>query len=97
MAFEEPGNWTSISDMLTYTNEVTEFSFGTGILITAWFIAIMTITRKTTDFGNAFTASSFICSVLALMMRGLGLVSDLIMFGFIFMTIGGFLYVWFRN
>jgi len=88
-------NATNFYQTMSYANDVTDGLFTTGVLGAVFFILYAAFSRYGSD--RAFAASSFICTVLATMLRGIGAVSDGAMVVFIMMTAVGILMLGRRN
>ena len=74
-AYPTPNVTAGMGNMTQYVNVVTEGYFGIGLLLTLWVIMFMSFRR----WGDteAFAAANFITTVLAGMLRGLNILSDM--------------------
>jgi hypothetical protein len=95
----EPYNLSGLQnsgDLLTLTqqtNIIADGLLGFILLIILWFVLF--IAFKTYDVKRALAGSSFICSIIAIFLRLLSLITDQVMFGmFIIAAISFILIKW---
>lgn len=88
-------NITSFVKFFEYGNTVTSNGFTTGIIGMFWMV--MFISLKRFDTPSAFTASSFLTSLIAILFRVSGLLSETIALIPIIMTGIGFLILYVKN
>lgn len=81
-------NATGIYDMAKFVNDVSNYngiSFFSMFLVVIWFIIFLVLKRN--DVMDSFFAASFICFVLALMLSYIQLVSSIMIFPFMGLTL----------
>lgn len=83
--------------MLTYVNEQTSGLFGTTVLFGILVVAIIAMYQRDGDFSAAFVVGCFITTILSVLFKIMGLITDVVMFTFILATVGGFAYLWFKK
>ena len=94
MAFNAPsGNITSGVNFFQWLNTSIEGWFFPGVLIAAYFVIFVRLLYSTEKTSQAFTATSFICMVLSILLRVADLVSNLVMVIFIICTAVGAVWV----
>lgn len=96
MAFILPtsGNETII-DLILYDNMISGGWLGIGVLFTFWVIFFVTLLRFNPI--RAFTTSSFIIALLAVLFRVMGLVQNLVMLSAIVLFILSFAALYFMQ
>ena len=73
---------TTISDMVVYSNNITDQVF-MGVFTYALFFMFLMIFKKSSDFEESIIASSFIMFILSLFLRNMGLVNFIVPLSFI--------------
>lgn len=77
--FPWPGeNMTSVFSLLNYANVLTDNFLGTGILITIAVISI--IVSKSFSSDKAFGFAGFLCLIVAILLRFMSLISDMVLY-----------------
>jgi len=79
-------NITSLGDFAIKTNDFMGGAIGVSILLILFTITFVSMVRKVENKMNAFTASLFFTSIVAMMLRAVPLVSDKVMWGAIILT-----------
>jgi hypothetical protein len=80
-------NVTNATNMWTLTESVNELSAGwLGVAVLITLSVILFISLKDYPMKEAFAATCFISTVLALLLRVLGLISDFVMFIYVIAT-----------
>lgn len=89
MAFSPPaGNMTSLTQMLSWTNEVVDSFLFPGILGVVFFIIFikLLLNQYETSTAKPFAAASFVCMILSVLLRVTNLISNSFMVIFIILT-----------
>ena len=87
MAYDAPsGNITSMTDFLTYIDTAVNNWYLAGIIVALYFIMLIKMMYNTNNTAQAFTASSFICMILTILLRVTDLVNTSFMVIFIILT-----------
>jgi len=94
MVFPQP-NITRPYELITYSNTVTDGMFGVIILLCLFIVIFMSL--KTYKTSAAMGAACFITTLLAIMLRLMGALSDTILFVCIFATLGSLSFLIFEN
>lgn len=76
MAWKEPGNMTGLVDYFTYLNDVTNAKFFPFIIIALFIILFTGLLYTKRKAINSFLVASFVCAVISIIVRTIGLVSD---------------------
>jgi hypothetical protein len=88
-----PGeNMTSIFGLLSYANVLTDNFLGTGILITIAIISI--IVSKGFGSDKAFGFAGFLCLIVAILLRFMSLISDMVLYITIISFIGIMIWIY---
>lgn len=96
--FPYPGNMTGMGDLLNYvavlvdTNSTIGGFFGIGILISIAVISFITSKAFSTD--KAFAFSGFLTLLSTIILRFMGLITDIIMYAVIIMFSGIVIWLW---
>lgn len=88
-------NVTNFYQIMEYGNSVTENSFVSLICISVFFISYISFRRYPSDI--ALAASSYIATVLTMIMRATGLVADWLVIAFTIATAATTLLMWIRR
>jgi hypothetical protein len=81
-------NVTTWTDLLIWANVVTNYWFGNLVLLAIFLIAFITFLFVDKP-EKAFAFSSFICVIIAILFRGIGIVGEIpVILGIIFTAIG---------
>ena len=83
---------TTLYDLITYANDSSDQLLVGLFLFAIWFVLILAFYKD--GFTKAFTASSFICMILGLLLVYAELVSFYILLFFIIITALGGLYIY---
>ena len=98
MAYPPPsGNITNTVGIFQWINSVTDSWFFPGLLIAVYFIIIIKLLYSTNDVGKAFTAASFICMIMAVLLRVTNLINTVFMVLFIVLTAVGAMWMHMEN
>jgi hypothetical protein len=88
MTYANPTTYgMKFSDILRYVNDVTQNWFGNLVIFAIFIIAFVCMKNYSTK--KAFTAASFITTILASLFFFLGILNELVLFIFIFATAVG--------
>jgi hypothetical protein len=90
-------NITQGYQLLTYVNEVSQGWFGTAALVGILIVAIISMYSRDGDFSAAFVVGCFITTILSILFKIIGIITDAVLFMFILATVGGFAYLWFKK
>lgn len=97
MTYSPPsGNITSSVDFFNYINGTIENWFFSGIVGVLFFVILVRLLYNS-DASRAFTASSFICMVLSILLRVADLVNTPFMVIFIILTVIGAVWMQVEN
>lgn len=91
------GNITSTADIFMWINSVTEYWFFSGLILAVYFIIFIKLLYSTQDVGKAFTAASFICMIMTVLLRITNLISTTFMTLFIVLTAMGAVWMHMEN
>jgi hypothetical protein len=91
------GNITSTADIFMWINSVTQYWFFSGLMIAVYFIIFIKLLYSTQDIGKAFTATSFICMIMTVLLRVTNLISTTFMTLFIVLTAIGAVWMHLEN
>mgnify|MGYP003133669191 CR=1 FL=1 len=94
MVFPSP-NITRPYELITYSNTVTDGMYGFVLVLCVFIISFMALKNYKTS--AAYGASIFITTLLAIMLRLMEAIQDTVLFGLMFMTLGGVLWLIFEN
>jgi len=95
--FPYPGdNWTSVLDMFSYANDITEGSIGVGILVFIGFISFL-IAPKRGNMAGAISFTGFILLIVSIILRLLQLINDTIFYIVVIIFIGSLVYLSIRK
>jgi len=98
MAYEPPaGNITSSVDFFNWINTTVDNWFFPGTIVAIFFIIIIKLMFSTNDIGKSFTAASFICMILTVLLRLTSLVDTWFMVIFIILTAVGAVWMHVEN
>ena len=87
MAYAPPaGNITNTVGIFNWINSVTDNWFFPGLLVAVFFIILIKLQFSTQDLGKAFSGASFICMILAVLLRVTNLINTTFMILFIVLT-----------
>ena len=86
MTLDTPTNLTRPFELFQYAHVVTEGCLGTVIVVATFIIAFLSLGRYRPS--SAFAASAFITTTMALLLRAASMLTDAILFGSIFITVG---------
>jgi len=94
MAFSPPaGNITSGVDFFSWINTTIDGWFFAGMLIAVYFVLFIKMLYNTDKVAQAFTSASFVCMILAILLRVIDLVSNVFMVIFIILTAVGSVWI----
>jgi hypothetical protein len=91
------GNITSTADIFMWINSVTDSWFFPGLLIAVYFVIFIKLLYSSQDIGKAFTASSFVCMIMAVLLRVTNLINTTFMILFIVLTAIGTIWMQMEN
>lgn len=74
-----PSNFTSFGAWLDYSNTVTDFLFGNMLIVALWFVFFIPLKERFPGLQSA-VAANLIVTIIAIIMRTGGWVSDYIMY-----------------
>jgi ABC-type transporter Mla maintaining outer membrane lipid asymmetry permease subunit MlaE len=94
MVFADP-NITRPYELITYTNTVTGGMYGVVVVLAVFIVSFMALKNYKTS--AALGASTFITTLLAIMLRLMGALSDTILFLCFFATLGSLCYLIFER
>lgn len=98
MAFSPPTtNMTSSLDFFTWINTSVDNWFFTGTIIAIYFIMLIRMMYTSQNISQAFTAASFICMILTILLRVADLVNTSFMVIFIILTAIGAVWMQVEN
>lgn len=88
-------NITGLFDVMEYANTVTDGLFGTGLIMTVYFVLFLVFKR----YGDevAFGAASFITLTLTTVLWGVGLVDEILVILMAILTGASILLMWRRH
>ena len=87
MAISPPsGNITTGADFFTWINNSISGWFFPGVVIAAYFVLFIRMLYSTNNISHAFASASFICMILAILLRVADLVNTAFMVIFIILA-----------
>ena len=81
-----PGNITSSFDFFSWINTTVDNWFFTGIVVAIYFVILIRMMYNSQNTSQAFTAASFICMILTVLLRVADLCNTSFMVIFIILT-----------
>ena len=82
--FNPPTNITGFASIATYINQVTDYWFWTIMLFALLIISFVSMSHHSNE--RAFAGASFMCAIIAILLRALQLINDTFMFLFLFLA-----------
>jgi len=78
--YPSPENMTSLFEIITYGNSVTDSLLGTGIVFSLYLTTLLYVLGKNHNFGDAMVLAGFITVPIATLVFVAGLVNGYVLF-----------------